>query len=99
MTIKKLTLQLAIVSEFFHCPFANPYTMYNQRRSRSGVRLTAQLAIRCLIANWRWHCNFKGLSQDKGWADFSRNLQASLFNDDLSYEPNFGWIHLDGQYL
>jgi hypothetical protein len=71
-------LQLAIDSEFFHCSFANPYTMYNKRRSRSGVRLTAQLAIRCLIANWRWHCNFKGLSQDRGWADFSRNLQASL---------------------
>ncbi len=25
--------------------------------------------------------------------DFSNNLRASLFNDDVSNEPNFGWIH------
>ncbi len=30
---------------------------------------------------------------------FSKNLQASLFNDNLSNEPNFGRIHLAGQYL
>ncbi len=30
---------------------------------------------------------------------FSKNLRASLFNDDLSNEPNFGRIHLAGQYL
>ncbi len=30
---------------------------------------------------------------------FSKNLRASLFNDDLSNEPNFGRIHLSGQYL
>ncbi len=34
-----------------------------------------------------------------GLADFSKNLHASLFNDDLSYEPNFSRIHLPGQYL
>ncbi len=51
----------------------------------SGVRLTEQLAIRCLIANYctRWRRSFKGLSQDGGWADFSKNLRAYLFNDDL----------------
>jgi hypothetical protein len=27
---------------------------------------------------------------------FPKNLRASLFNEDL---PNFGWIHLAGQYL
>ncbi len=32
-------------------------------------------------------------------ADFSKNLLASLFNDDLLNEPNFGRIHLAGQYL
>ncbi len=54
---------------------------------------SVQLAIRCLIANYctRGRCNFKGLSQDGGWADFSKNLRASLFNDDLSIEPNLGW--------
>ncbi len=73
----------------------------NQRRSRGGMRLTTQLAIRCLIANYctRWCCNFKGLSQDGGRAEFSKNLRASLFNDDLWNEPYLGRIHLAGQYL
>jgi len=31
--------------------------------------------------------------------DFSKNHGASLFNEDLSNEPNFGWIYLAGQYL
>jgi hypothetical protein len=31
--------------------------------------------------------------------DFSKILRASLLNDDLSNEPNFGQIHLAGQYL
>ncbi len=30
---------------------------------------------------------------------FPKNLRASLINDDLSEEPNFGRIHLAGQYL
>jgi hypothetical protein len=30
---------------------------------------------------------------------FSKNLRDSLFNDDLSNEPNFGRIHLAGQCL
>jgi hypothetical protein len=34
-----------------------------------------------------------------GRADFSKNLSATLFKDDLSNEPNFGWIHLAGLYL
>jgi hypothetical protein len=48
---------------------------------------------------YEWHCNLKGLSQHGGWADFYKNLRASLFNDDLSNEPYFGQIHLAGQYL
>ncbi len=48
----------------------------------------------------RWHCNLKGLSQDGGPADFSKNLNASLFNNDLlNDEPNFGQIHLARQYF
>ncbi len=31
--------------------------------------------------------------------EFSKNLRASLFNDNLSNEPNFGRIHPAGQYL
>ncbi len=64
------------------------------------MRLIVQLAIRCLIANYctRWRPNFKGLSQDGDGQIFSKNLRASIFNDDLSNEPNFGRIHLARQY-
>jgi hypothetical protein len=31
--------------------------------------------------------------------NFSKNLRAWLFNDDLSSEPNFRRINLAGQYL
>jgi hypothetical protein len=30
---------------------------------------------------------------------FFKNLRASLFNDDLSNEPNFGRVHLTGQFF
>jgi hypothetical protein len=29
--------------------------------------------------------------------NFLKNHRASLFKDDLSNEPNFGWIYLAGQ--
>jgi hypothetical protein len=67
----------------------------------SGVRLTEQLATGCLIANYckrwrRWRHSFKGPSQDGGWADFSKNLRASLFNDDLQMSLiSAGSISLD----
>jgi hypothetical protein len=59
------------------------------------------LGILFRIANslGRWRCNFKGLSQDGGWVDFSKNLRASLFNKGLSNVPNFGGIHLAGQNI
>jgi hypothetical protein len=46
----------------------------------------------CPLANYCtwWRCNFKGLSEDGGRADFSKNFCASLYNEDLSIEPNFG---------
>ncbi len=43
--------------------------------------------------------SMKGLSEDGGRADFLKTYRASLFNEDLSNEPNFGRIHLAGQYL
>ncbi len=57
-----------------------------------------QLAIRCPITNYcmRWRCNFKG------WVTGGFFLKTSAplsLNDDLTKEPNFGWIHLAGQYL
>jgi hypothetical protein len=59
----------------------------------------------CTIVNLKTsnHSNvyFKGLSEGGGQAVFSKkNLPPlSLCNEDLSNEPNFGWIHLAGQYL
>ncbi len=65
--------------------------------------------VSALLHNWQLDAllpvtvgdgfNFKGLSLDGVRADFSENLHASLFNDDISNEPNFGRIHLAGQYL
>jgi hypothetical protein len=71
---KKFIPQLAIDTEFFHSAFVNPCMMENQRRSQSGVRLPAHLPIECLMANYctRWRQSFKGLSLDRGRADFSK---------------------------
>jgi hypothetical protein len=38
--------------------------------------------------------NFKGLSQDKGWAKFAENLRTSTFNKDLSNDTSFSQINL-----
>jgi hypothetical protein len=35
----------------------------------------------------------------EGGQIFPKNLRAFFFNDDLTNEPNFGQIHLAGQYL
>ncbi len=45
------------------------------------------------------YCPFKGLSEDGGGRIFLKNLCDTTFNKDLSNEPNFGQIHLAGQYL
>ncbi len=58
-----------------------------KRVSQSGVRLT----VYCT----RW-CR-KEISQDGDGQIFSKTLCTSLFNGDLSNEPNFGRIHLAGQ--
>jgi hypothetical protein len=65
--------------------------IYSQRRrqqlyvvnKRPQIELCALLTIRIPIANslTRWCCNFKGLSQNGGRADFIRNPRASLFNE------------------
>jgi hypothetical protein len=83
-------------SKYVHSGIAN-----NCMLKRPQIQLCAPLAIRFRIANrcTRWRRNFKGLSQNGGQADCSKNLRASLSNDDLSNEPKFGRIHLAGQYL
>ena len=42
---------------------------------------------------------FKGLSEDGGGWIFLKTFRASLFNEDLSNEPNFSRIHPTGQHL
>jgi hypothetical protein len=98
---KKFILHLAIENDFFHSAFVNPCMMENQRRSQSGVRLTAHLAIECIMDNYctRWRPCVKGLSLDGGWRIFLKSRRDVSFNKDLSNETNFDWIHLAGQYL
>jgi hypothetical protein len=63
------------------------------------VRVTAQLEIRFLFANYctRWRCNVKGLSQAGGRADLFLNLRASLFNENPSL-VSAGSISLDSTF-
>ncbi len=72
---KMFILHLDIENDFFHSAFVYPCMMLNQRRSQSGVRLTAHLPIECLMANYctRWRHSFKGLSLYGGRVDFSEN--------------------------
>ncbi len=41
----------------------------------------------------------KGSQRMGGGQIFLKTFRTSLFNDDLSNEPNFGLIHLAGEYL
>jgi hypothetical protein len=63
--------------------------------------LTAQLAIRCLIANFCRDVTvtLKGSHRMGDGRIFSKNLHASLFNDDLSNEPNSFLIICKNLYL
>jgi hypothetical protein len=56
--------------------------------------MCALLAIRILTAKRI----FKELSQDGGWTDFSKNLRASPFNEDLSIDTAFSQLPLAEQY-
>jgi hypothetical protein len=79
---KKFISQLAIDTKFFfYQAFANPYSLLNQRRSQSAVRLTAQSAIRCLIAITvrDGAVTLKGSHRMGDGRIFSKNLRAFLF--------------------
>jgi hypothetical protein len=50
------------------------------------------------------HCTLgaESLKGSQGMGDgriFLNKHRASLFNEDLSNEPNFGWIHFARKYL
>ncbi len=91
--LKKFIPQFAIITKFFHCEFANPCMIFNQRRSRSGVCITAQLTIRCQLVRYG-AVTLKGSQRiGDGWI-FLKTLRAFLFNNDLSNEPNFSRIYI-----
>jgi hypothetical protein len=98
---KKFIPQVAIDTEFAHSVFANPCITYNQRRSQSGVRITTQLTIRYFLVSYCTDgaVTLKGFQRNGDGQIFLKTLGASLFNDDLSNEPDFGRIHLAGQWL
>jgi hypothetical protein len=90
-------------SKFVHSDVANS-CMYivHVVNKRPLTELCAPLAICFQIANScsKWRCNFKGLSQHGGRADFSKNpAPHSLMTTYRMNEPNFSRIHLAGQYL
>ncbi len=95
-------MQLAIDSEFFtaHLPIL--------------VRCITKGAIEAvctLLRHWQLGVSelpiivrddavaLKGFHKMGDGRIFLKNLGASVFNDDLSKESNFGQIHLTGQYL
>jgi hypothetical protein len=75
--------------------------MENQRRSQSGVLLTAHLAIECIMGNYCTRCTLalKGSHLIGGGWIFLKSRRDVPFYKDLSNEPNFDRIHLVGQYL
>jgi hypothetical protein len=68
----------------------------NEVHSLVGNSLVGNSFLNCQQL-LKWRGIFKGLSQDGGWADFSKNLPASLFNKSLSNGPIFGRLLLTGQ--
>jgi hypothetical protein len=61
-----------------------------------------QLYNCCTIVNLktrRRSKTLKGSQRMRGGQIFLKTFGASLFNEELSNEPNFGRIHLAGQYL
>jgi hypothetical protein len=86
---------------FSICPYRHCRQLYEVKKRLQTELCAPLLAIGILIVNiyTRDFRIFKELSQDGGRADFSTNLRAPLFKKCLSNEPNFGQIHLAGQYL
>jgi hypothetical protein len=69
-----------------------------QVRNKYSPQLS-KLFYNCKLKNKEALSYFKGLSEDGGGRILLKTFRASLFNEDLSNEPNFGGIHLAGQYL
>ena len=62
------------------------------------MRLTAPLAIECIMANYG-ALELKGSHSMGDGRIFLKTRRDVSFNKVISNEPNFGQIHLAGQYL
>jgi hypothetical protein len=90
---KKFIPQLAIDTEFFH--FSRVcQSLYDVKPKAQSERCAPYCAI---VGDGA--LTLKGSHGMGDGLIFSKNLRASLLYDDLSNEPNFGRIHLAGQYL
>jgi hypothetical protein len=61
--------------------------------------LLSKLLYNCKLEHRKRTHNLKGSRRMGGGRIFLKSLRDTSFNKDLSNEPNFGWIHLAGQYL
>ena len=74
-------------------------------KTKGAVRaLCALLRICPLTAEWPitvrdGALELKGSQRMRGGRIFLKTFGAHLFSEDLSNEPNFGRVHLAGQYL
>jgi hypothetical protein len=60
----------------------DPLKVLSSEKDPSEIRFIRNLAICFQTANscTRWRCNFKGLAQQEGRADFYKNLRTTLIN-------------------
>jgi hypothetical protein len=75
-----------------------------QRWKKCAMNILPSYLNCCTIVNWktgnRKRTNtLKGSRRLGGSRIFLKSLRDTSFNKDLSNEPNFGRIHLAGQYL
>jgi hypothetical protein len=68
----------------------------NQVRNEYSQQ-TSKLLHNCQLKNKEALYYFRGISKDGGGRIFLKIFRASLLNEDLTIEPNFGRIHLVGQ--
>ena len=59
----------------------------------------SKLLYNCQLKTRRRSKTLKGSQRMGGGRIFLKSFRASLFNEDLSNEPNFSRIHFTGQYL
>jgi hypothetical protein len=102
MTIKKILFRnWQFIQNFFIAPLPilEPCKTKGAVGAVCALLRNCQLGAQLLISVQDVAVNLKGSHRMVYRRIFTTDSFASLFNDDLSNEPNFGWIHLAGQYL